>query len=62
MAHLADHEIFNPILDQYDELQEVIRRYNGDRDRLETNLKIVLMKAYQSGQQDILGSLKNENY
>lgn len=62
MAHLADHEIFNPILDQYDELEEALRRYNGDRHLLETNLKIVLMKAYQAGQQDILGSLKNENY
>ena len=62
MARLADHEVFNAILNQYDELQEVIRRYSYNDDLLETNIKVVLMKAYQAGQQDILGSLKNENY
>ncbi len=62
MARLADHEIFTPILNHYDELKAVLDCYRKDDDRLETNLKIVLMKAFQDGQAEVLKkSMKNAN-
>lgn len=57
MARLADHEVFNSILNHYDELTAVIERYSYNADLLETNIKVVLMKAFQSGQRDVLESL-----
>ena len=35
--------------------------YKEDEERLEVNLKIVLMKAFQDGQAEVLGGMKNEN-
>ncbi len=61
MARLADHEIFKPILNHYDELKAVLDCYREDEELLETNLKVVLMKAYQQGQREILESMKNAN-
>ena len=61
MAHLADNPVFYPVLDLYDELTYVVERYNYNEDLLETNLKVVLMKAYQQGQREILESMKNAN-
>lgn len=58
MTRLADLAIFTPILNHYDELKAVLECYKKDDDRLETNLKIVLMKAFQDGQAEVLGSLK----
>lgn len=61
MARLADNPVFYPVLDLYDELTYVVERYNYNEDLLETNLKVVLMKAYQKGQREILESMKNAN-
>lgn len=61
MARLADNPVFDSILDLYDELTYVVERYNYNEDLLETNLKVVLMKAYQRGQREILESMKNAN-
>jgi len=61
MARLADHEIFNPILNHYEELKAVLECYRKDDDRLEVNLKIVLMKAFQDGQAEVLRGMKNAN-
>lgn len=62
MARLADHEIFKPILNHYDELKAVLDCYKEDEERLEVNLKIVLMKAFQDGQAEVLKkSMKNAN-
>lgn len=61
MARLADHEIFKPILNHYDELKAVLDCYKEDEERLEVNLKIVLMKAFQDGQAEVLRGMKNAN-
>ena len=61
MARLADNPIFNPILDLYDELRYVAERYSYNADLLETNLKVVLMKAFQAGQREVVESMKNAN-
>lgn len=58
MARLADHEIFKLILNHYDELKAVLDCYREDEERLEVNLKIVLMKAFQDGQAKVLEGMK----
>ena len=61
MARLADHEIFKPILNHYDEINAVLDCYKEDEERLEVNLKSVLMKAFQDGQAEVLRGMKNAN-
>ena len=58
MARLAYHEIFKHILNHYDELKAVLDCYREDEERLEVNLKIVLMKAFQDGQAKVLEGMK----
>ena len=59
MSKISNDPVFQPVNDLFEELIQTLAALEGNPDLIDANVKVVLMKAYQRGQNVALDTVRS---